>query len=183
MTCAIADAGLVRHLGGHSRSDFFSVACDSPFYTFLILADLVAGGTALYDIESFEVYLYGRHYLAVNSCGEHKAFGFKVVLTTAYTNMLCAAFRIVFVNAVKGLDFYLVVSEHKSDETTFEFLEPLIVLNRFKAVGFSTFLCTLAVDFPHIFIVCFNEIGGSYQFRGMGIPAETLQHPQIVIPR
>lgn len=84
--------------------------------------------------------------------------------------MLCAAFRIVFVNAVKGLDFYLVVCEHKSDETTFEFLEPLIVLNRFKAVGFSTFLFTLAVGFPHIFIVCFNEIGRRYQLRGMGIP-------------
>lgn len=52
MTCAIADAGLVRHLGGHSRPDFLSVACDSPFYTFLILADLVAGGTALYHFES-----------------------------------------------------------------------------------------------------------------------------------
>ena len=65
MTCAIADAGRVRHLGGHSRSDFFSVVCDSVFYALPIFAYLVAGSAALYHFERFEVYLYGCHNFAV----------------------------------------------------------------------------------------------------------------------
>lgn len=97
--------------------------------------------------------------------------------------MLSPAFLVVFVNAVEGFDFYLVVGKHKSDETTFQFPELFFILQRLDSVSFSALLLSLAVYFLHIFIVCVKEIGGGDKFRRVGITSEAFQHTQIVIPR
>ncbi len=79
--------------------------------------------------------------------------------------MLSPAFFVVFVNAVEGFDFYFVVGEHKSNETSFQLSELLFILQRLVPVSFSALLLSLAVYFLHIFIVCVREIGGGDKFR------------------
>ena len=79
MTCAIADAGRVKHLGGHSFLDKSGVCVHKVDDTFVILGVLVIFAVALYHFEGLQINLYRFYNGIANSCRQHQRVLFEII--------------------------------------------------------------------------------------------------------
>lgn len=76
MTCAIADAGRVRHLGGHSLLDEFGIGVNQIYNPVVVGGVPVVLAVALYHSEGSQIHLHGFYDFVANPRRQYEGFGF-----------------------------------------------------------------------------------------------------------